>query len=547
MKKRLYIIALIAVFLGGCDKFLDEKPVAQETTDSFLGDPSTAEASFEQMLIACYNVFTVTESTWRTNRHWFENMISDWMSDDCQKGGNGTSDMPEMLEMRAWSATPMATTTSHYTTPWLVGYLGAGRANAVLGLVEDYKANLSDASYNRIKGEALFLRGYFYFLLAKCYGSVPYFDHPVGANEYYDQPKVTPEVLYSAIEADLTESVSLVPEQSNAAAWGSIWPYGRATKGAARAILARVITMEIGFEFNGKTWQDVYDVTGDIISSEEYSLLADYATIFEDAGELSSEAVFEIPCADLGGGYGLDGGNMEQRMTTFRPQTGLSYDASLPTGGWGFSCPTQNLYDQFETGDVRRECTIIADGDLFLGFPIPTQIDDQCPTGYWFRKYAGPDTRQNTAGTKNQRIVRYAEVLLTHAEAAYHTGAEAEALTTLNIVRDRARNSTTPNGVVSTLGPITATTGQALLDAIKHERRVELAIEGQRTWDLIRWGELEDALRNTIIPDDRFLGSLDPNVAVEDYRSHLIGGVVPSLPIPSDEVENFRIEQNPGY
>ncbi len=558
MKKQVYIIALIAfvLSLGGCEEFLEEKPVAQETTDSFLGDPATTFENFEQMLHAAYSVFTVSEATWRNNRHYFENMIPDWLSDDCQKGGNGTSDMPEMLDMRSWTAVPQAASTSHYETPWIVGYLGANRANTILQLLEQYKDNLSTADYNRIKGECLFIRGHFYFLLAKVFGSVPYYSEPVTTDQYYDQPKVTPEELYALVEADLTEAVSLVPEKSN---WGAIWWGGRGTKGAARATLARVITMEIGFGFNGKTWQDVYDQTNAIISSGQYSLLPNYATIFEEEGEMGSESVFEVPCADLGSSaYGAVGGNMEQRMTTLRPDPGLTYGPNTPTGGWGFSTPTNNLYNQFESGDFRRECTIISDGDYFMGDEIPTTDSDICPDGHWLRKYAGPDPRTNTTGSKNYRNIRYAEVLLTHAEAAYHIGVEAEALTTVNIVRARAQASTGPKGSVpgeidtyptdvSTLGSITATGGQALLDAIKHERRVELGVEGVRTWDLIRWGEFEDVLRNVIIPGDHFLGSMDPGVAVNNYRSHLIDGIVPCLPIPSDEVENYGLEQNPGY
>jgi hypothetical protein len=560
MKRKSYYISLIAaalLFFGSCEDFLEERPVAQETTDSFLSDPATAEANFEQMMRAAYSVFTISEASWQNNRHWFEAMISDWMSDDCQKGGNGPGDMPEMLDMRSWTAIPMNTTVSHYETPWLVGYLGSGRANTILKLLEDYKDNLSEVSYSRMKGEALFIRGYFYFLLAKCFGSVPYYSEPVSTNDYYNPPKATPEELYAYIEADLTEAVSLCPEK-NSSAWGSVWTGGRATKGAARAVLARVITMEIGFGFNGKTWQDVYDQTNAIISSGIYNLLPNYATVFEDEGEMGLESVFEIPCADLGGGYGSPGGNMQQRMTTLRPDPDLTYGDNTPTGGWGFSNPTNNLYAQFETGDPRRECTIIANGDIFMGDVIPTTDTDICPDGHWSRKYCGPDPRQNTQGEKNMRLVRYAEVLLTHAEACYHTSREAEALTTLQIVRARAQASSGPKGSIlgeidtypvpaGTLAGITATGGQALLDAIKHERRVEMAIEGQRTWDLIRWGEFENVLSTVIIPGDRFLGSMNPSEAVASYRTHLIDGLVPCLPIPADEVETYGIEQNPGY
>ena len=557
MNKRIYIIALVAAILmmGGCSEFLDERPIGQETVDSFLGDSATTADNFEQMLHAAYSVFTVSESSWRGNSHYFENMIPDWLSDDAEKGGNGASDFPEMLDMISWKALPLSTAASHYGTPWMVGYLGAGRANTILVLLEEYKENLSNAEYNRIKGECLFLRGYFYFLLARTFGSVPYFDEPVTPDQYYDQPKLSPEELYSKIEADFSDAVGLLPEKSD---WTTVWPGGRATKGAARAMLARVLSMEIGFGFNDAGWQDVYTQTSAIVTSNEYALLANYAEVWADEGEMGTESVFEIPCADFGGGYGSPGGNMMVRMTTLRQDATLTYGANTPTGGWGFSTPTQELFDEFEDGDPRRECTIIADGDYFMGDEIPTIISGDCPDGYWLRKYAAPDPRQNTHGENNVRVIRYAEVLLTHAEACYHTGREGDAVAALTEVRTRAQNSSLPKGSVpgdpegyapnpGTLADITATSGQALLDAIKHERRVELAIEGIRYYDLVRWGEYEDALVNVIIPNDYFLGTLNPGEVRAAYQSHLIDGLVPSLPIPSDEVETYRIEQNPGY
>jgi hypothetical protein len=557
MKKQIYIIALVAIFFGGCDDFLDKKPLAQQTTDSFLSDPATAEDNFEQMLHAAYSVHTIGENTWRQSRHYFENMISDWLSDDCEKGGNGTADMPEVLTWRTWSIVPNGTSSVREGTPWLQGYLGAGRANAILEYLEAYKANLTPESYNRKKGEALFLRAYFYLNMVRVYGTFPYFDKPVTAADYHNPPKMAPADIYQRIEQDLKDAVSLLPVKSK---WTTVWPGGRATKGAAEAILARTITMEIGFGFNSKTWQDVYDVTKDLINSGEYTLDPNYAHIFTAEGEMGPEAVYEIPCADFGTPYGSTGGTMIQVMTTFRPQLNITYSPSLPNTGWGFSTPTQELYNQFEPGDVRRACTMIDSGDYFMGQVIPVVIDNQCPDGFWLRKYAGTNNvRINTAGTVNIRLVRYAEVLLTHAEASYQIGQEAEALQYVNMVRDRARASSGPKGSIpgdptgypaptNTLGPITATSGPALLAAIKHERRVELAIEGQRTWDLMRWNEYEDAIRSTIIPGDRFLGGTDVETVVANYESHFIPGTrVSCFPIPSDEVQNFGIEQNPGY
>jgi hypothetical protein len=562
MKRNIYIIAILVFLVSACEDFLDKKPLGQSTTESFLGNPETSEESFETMIHACYSVYYISENSWGSHNHHGEWMFGDWLSDDCEKGGNGLADFPEVLDWRSWNIVPVSG--HHENNAWMTGYLGVARANVVLQLIERYKDNLSDAVYERIKGEAYFIRGYFYFYLARIYGSVPYFSEPVLPDQYKNAPKLGPEELYANIEQDLRGAVSLIPEKS---AWVSVYPGGRATKGAARAILARVLTMEIGFSFNGVTWEDVYEVTNDLVSSQQYNLVPNYATIFEMEGEQSSESVFEIECVDLKPAYGDPGGNLHPIMVTLRP-TPENSSKRLPTGGWGFSCPTQSLFDAFEAGDVRRECTIIKDGDILWedGDPL---TDEQiivseapiCPTGYWCKKYCYNVDLQpsdNTNSEINMRIVRYAEVLLTHAEACYHTGNEADARIYVNMVRDRARTSTPPKGSVlgnsdyppapdpaGLLDPITSS-GADLLAAIKHERRVELALEGNRAWDLIRWGEYEDALRTRIIPDDWFLGGENPEQVVQNYNSHLIDGV-PTFPIPPDEVEQFGIEQNPGY
>lgn len=563
MKKQIFIITIITLFISGCEDFLDKKPLGQSTTESFLGNPETAEESFETMIRACYCVFYVSENSWGTHNHHGEWMFGDWLSDDCEKGGNGASDFPEVLDWRTWET--KAVSGNHQDNAWMTGYLGVARSNAVLQLIDKYQSNLSDATYNRIKGEALFIRGYFYFYLARVYGSVPYFDLPVLPDQYKDQPKVSPEELYALVEADLAEAVELVPEKSG---WGNIFPGGRATKGAVRAILARVISMEIGFGFNGKTWQDIYDITKAIINSGEYTLVQNYATIFEFEGEMNSESVFEIECVDVNQPYGAPGGNLQPRMVTLRIDANNS-GKHLTTGGWGFSCPSENLYNEFEPGDVRRECTIISDGAVLWADGnastdeqiVVTETDD-CPTGFWSRKYClSPDKNptQNTSSEYNMRKCRYAEVLLLHAEAAYHVNQEAEARQYVNMIRDRARGSTPPLGSVleepgyppipdttGILPPVTAS-GPDLLTAIKHERRVELAIEGNRAWDLIRWGEYEDALRYRIIPEDHFLAGVDVEQVINNYRSHLIDGKVPCLPIPPNEVIQFGVEQNPNY
>jgi hypothetical protein len=113
------------------------------------------------------------------------------------------------------------------------------------------------------------------------FGSIPYFDKPILPDQFKNPQSMAPEEIYARIEADLVEAIDLLEEKSKWLALYNVQPEGRATKGAARAILARVISMEIGFGFNGKTWQDLYDVTKEIINSGEYALVANYATILK--------------------------------------------------------------------------------------------------------------------------------------------------------------------------------------------------------------------------------------------------------------------------
>jgi starch-binding outer membrane protein, SusD/RagB family len=566
---QLTYILLAALSLSACTKLFESHPQNQETIESFLGDPATAEANFEKLMKICYNVFYMSELSWEGNTHHGDWMPGDWLSDDCQKGGDGPADLPEVLSWRTWNDIP--SDYDHANGTWKQAYLGIARTNSILVYLDTYYRNISDASYRRLKGEALFIRAYYYFNLAKVYGSVPYFESPFTADDYSAPPKMGPEELYAHIEHDLTLAATLLPVKSK---WSdfNIIPDGRATKGSVQAILARVISMEIGFQFNEKTWQDVYNVTDSIIQSDEYALISNYAVIFETGGEQCSESVFEINCYDSAQGYGAPGGNLQPIMVQYRFDPTLNAYKHL-TGngyfggtGWGFSCPTQNLFDEFEPGDVRRACTIIKDGDILWEDGVPmtderinVKVTTTCPTGYWFKKYAySVDEKPsgNTNSGKNMRKCRYAEILLLHAEAAYHTGREAEALQYLNEVHERARNSTPPKGsewmntgypeAPHTLGPITATSGEELLIAIKHERRVELAIEGNRAWDLIRWGEYEDAIRQ-YIPEDYVLKDIDPEEVIANYRSHLIDGIVPCLPIPASEAEAYDIQQNPGY
>jgi hypothetical protein len=589
MKNKIFFIAIILVVFAGCNSdFLNQKPLGVQTTASFLGDPSTAEQNFEYMIRATYEVLNWCDGQWSasvltTTNHMCDWMFGDMLSDDGVKGGNGPGDQSEFNDWRDWNP---ASGEAHENAFWLTGWTGVARANAVINALETYKSNLSAITYKRIKGEAYFLRAYFYFNLEREYGQFPYFTQPVQPSQIFATSTLmkTPEQIYANIEADLTTADSLALVKSQWQSTFNVAPEGRGTKGAVEAIKARVIAMEIGFGFNNKTPQDLYNVTESIISSGEYSLSANYATNFEMEGENNSESVFEIQCANLNQGYGGPGGNLWTIMLSprFTAVDGTSVGRNLYSG-WGFDCPTHSLFNEFEvttggTPDPRRSCSIIKNGDYLYADGIASTNElvslydssTDCPTGYFGRKYAIPPalspgaTNDNTP--VNIRVCRYADVLLLNAEAAYGIGPSkyAEAIGILNQIRERARASSGPKGSQyetpgypspssdpNLLKDIpSSVTGPALLTAIKHERRCELAMEGfYRYWDLIRWGQYEDAINEYVSADWEL--KLSPAQVLTNFKSHLIhtGKLqdVPCWPIPESEVTNFQFPQNPGY
>jgi len=558
---------VILLLLASCgEEFLDRKPLGKETTESFLGNAANADANFEKMIVAAYESFNFDEGQWNAIGHHGEWMW-DIVTDDAQKGGDGPGNQTWMLDWRFWNTLP--TNMGPASSAYIAYNVAKERANTILFNIETYKNNLSPEVYSRIKGEALFIRAYFYFYGVKMFGRIPYFSEPILPEQFRNPKSMEPEMIYSRIEADLREAVSLLEEKGKWVPMFGVQPEGRATKGAARAVLARVLTMEIGFGFNGKTWQEVYDVTKDIIQSGEYALVPNFATLFEPEGQNSSESVFEIQCVNIDQGWGKPGGNLEVLMVTPRLTSGNNKGKNL-FDGWGFMCPTPNLSNAFELGDPRRKCTIIEDEDILwedgnaeTDERIDISVKDKCPTLMYSRKYSVPlanKSSNNQNSNVNKRNCRYAEVLLTNAEAAAQIGKENEALQLLNTIRKRARQSSLPKGsqLLNTGYPVNtfsgdllpdiSASGTDLLDVIRKERRVELAHEGHRLWDLIRWGKMEDAIR-TYVKEDYLMVAKDSDgeKSVANYHSHLIGGKVPCFPIPTDDVEKYGVEQNLNY
>lgn len=531
---KIIIVSLVGLFgLTSCESFLNREPLGQQTNENFYNDPNNA-------ILAINGVYEATSraegpSPYGWLAHNYEFMFGDILSDDAAKGST-PNDYLELKEMEEWRTTAA---NGSVAAAWTNQYVGIFRANGVIQNIPN--ATIDEELKVRILAEARFLRGYFYFYLAKIFGGVPLFETQVDPQAVQNREVVraTLDETFSFIEADFKAAIEGLPEKSQY----EQSDLGRATKGAARSFLARVIMYQTGLGINGHSWQEVLDLTGDVVNTGEYKLDDNYARLFEVEGENGIESIFEVQAKS---------NNVANGQGTNDQKTGTNenvFQNNRSVWGWGFNNPTQALVDAFEAGDPRLPCTAYGDGSTVLGIVQEVDFPASNETGYLNRKAATLAPNPTKSGDQNIRKIRYADVLMMHAEAAYHLGDEATARDMLNQIRDRARMATKPKGSIeesltyeaypagekdNVLPEITAS-GTDLLDAIYQERRVEFGMEALRTWDLIRTG--------------RFIESLSAEFQAGAQNHSLTGYAhpVPVMPIPLAEVDSWGLSQNPGY
>ncbi|RPD48035.1 RagB/SusD family nutrient uptake outer membrane protein [Hymenobacter sediminis] len=494
MKAKHYIIALASLSLtlatSSCKDFLDTEPLGEELSENFFATPDGAV----QATNAIYNQlrdFSV---------HTFSFVgITSVASDDADKGST-PGDAPAMGELDNFTATAANGLLDGF---WQGHYLGIARANQVILRVPPIQ--MDEVVKARLIGEARFLRAYFYFNLVRTFGGVPIINElPPRDGSNSSKPRASRQETYNFIIEDLNAAIAALPERSAYAAAD----LGRITKGAAQGMLAKV------YMYQGN-WGQVLTLTDEIIASGQYSLYSDYARLFTLDGENSSESIFEVQAATL-----AQGGGGSQYAEVQSPR------APIPTGGWGFNTPSENLNAAYEEGDTRRDATIIYAGEnLGDGVTIPTVIDNPRYNQKAYVRATDPRSPNGLGDAgKNIRILRYADVLLMNAEAANEQGQTAKALTNLNLVRKRARGTST-----TALPDITITDREALRQAIWKDRRLELAMEHDRFWDLVRQGRAGAVLRAA--------------------GKNFVDGKNEVFPIPQAriDVSGGLIAQNPGY
>jgi len=352
-------------------------------------------------------------------------------------------------------------------------------------------------------GEAHFLRAHFYFNLVRWFGSVPLITKPLTQDEFYTQERASVEKLYEQIKSDLNVAASSLPLKS------AMEPIdlGRVSKGTAAGLLAKVFLTQGDFT-NAAKWAK------EVIDSKEYSLYPDYARLFRKEGENGVESLFEIQATALEASYA--------GATVFNMVQGVRGSPNL---GWGFNNPSDDLVRSYEPGDPRRDATVLYVGEVLPdGSGViednPSMENERYNQKAWVESH--PGLQDNGPG--NIRILRYADILLIAAEALNELNNPTEALKYLNQVRQRARGTRT-----TVLPDVVSADKVTLRERIWKERRIELAMEQQRWFDLVRTGQVEKVMKN--------LGK------------NFIKGKHDLFPIPQTEIDlsEGKMTQNPGY
>jgi len=444
LKKYFSIAALASLVFACSEDFLTKSPEDSINTSNFFQtetDAVTAINGAYQPLQwpKLYNM-----------RMWTTDIMA---GNSIVGAGGGTDGIETQDEANFVTASDNQGVLDLWRGPWP----GILRCNIILQKVPGM--TISETVKNRVLGEAYFLRAHYYFILVRFFGDVPLTLKPVEPGDDL-RPFRTPKAdVYKQIISDLNQAITFLPPKEQYS--GN--DVGRASKGSAVGMLAKVY-LTLG------DWQKVVDLC-DQVKGLGYSLNASYGDNFSSSTENSKESLFEIQyVSDAGMGF-WDNENQASWLSTFTGPRG----SDLVAGGWGWNQPTQEFINSYETGDLRKDVTAFYDG--CPKFDGKDYKKSWSMTGFNLRKFLVPLSAVPSYDNSplNFPVLRYADVLLMKAEALNELGRTAEAAAPLNEVRTRAG-----------LGNVTGLTKDAFRAKVLNERRMELAFEGQRWFDLIR-------------------------------------------------------------
>ncbi len=508
MKKTIYSMVLILFLSVSCSEdFTEVAPVGVLESSTFF----TSESNAEEALIGLYDLMQYNYA-----KDWSSAFFLKQLPGDASNAGGGSStDQTQLQNIDDYVNVSISNVSIE--SVWGLYYQTIALANTIINEVE--AGSLSNKEF--VLAEAKFMRAWCYFELTTMWGDVPLrLVNPTEISpESFAIPKSTRAEIYAQVEADLDDAIAGLPDKT------AVSYSFRVSQGAAQALMGKVLV------FQGRNDEAIPYLEA-VIANPAHDLEADVSQIYLQDTEFGIESLFELGFISTDGkdwGNIAWGGRNENNLhVQLMGPRGDGYFDLTGTGlinGWGFNLPTAKLVAAFEAaGDVdRKAATVMTEAELnaFGGSLTGTPWDYE---GAIRTKYATRLSETVTDGVSelnygtNWRLLRYAEVLLLVAEAYNAEGLDGNARTELNKVRNRAG-----------LADVDASLADDdLFDAIVNEKYLELAHEGQRFWDLVRWGLASEEL------------------ASEGYTSKN-----DLFPIPSSEIDKndalTTADQNPGY
>ncbi|MBJ6369391.1 RagB/SusD family nutrient uptake outer membrane protein [Snuella sedimenti] len=486
---KLYIVFLMtSIALVSCEDIITEEPIDFLVPGSFPESESDAIAA-------------TTAAYTRLHSHILSFYYGFTPSDIAFQGQHNKRPVSWFIDLNA--------NNGDATVMWQRNYQGVALANSVIEFVP--AVNMDENLKARLIGEAKFLRAFYYFELVRVYGGVPILTAVAQPDDLVGITRSTVAEVYNLIEQDLTDAIAVLP-----LSYGST-DGGRATKGAATAMLARV-------HLTQNEWAEANTRAEEVIASGQYGLVADYNALWSQ----SAEYVL-MP--------GLDGGNVNENVFDIQFQQDerndfkQSWVGSRDTevggvnaigGGWENMLPTSDYLAMFEPGDNRKDISYVTEinGNVLESPRTP----GAGPITGKYLNIDGDSPRGNN-GSQNTYVIRYSDVLLMRAEAENELNGPTNAYQFINKVRERA-----------SLPPLSGLTKDEFRTALRKERATELGFEGIRKFDLLRWGVFVETIQNAQEP-----WLAEPAANIQPH--HVL------MPVPAREVEisEGSIEQNPGY
>ena len=459
MKKIIASLSAIAILLSSCStEFVSPTHNSSEPLDEYFN----TEARMFESLVAAYDPLEWYDYFYQYNSL---HLVYDIMADDVNCGGSNEGDQPILVKTHFYQLTA----TDQPNMMWTISYSGINRANTLIQYVDGVES-ISKATRDQWVAEALVLRCFYYNILWKLWGNIPYYEENLKTPYFCDQ--LDHDTVYNNVIATLETAIGMNSLPMKA----SVGNEGRVTKAMAYMLYAEMVM----YQNDNSRYQKALDYMKEIISSGQYALVDDFASIWTEAGEWSSESIWEINYLSEGGVRAWDapiatGGNVSSILTGIPGAKAGSGFAD----GWGFGGVNESAYKMYEEGDIRRDGGILNWSDNRDNY-APRWED----TGYFNLKYIarengnhgykGADTMNYG---NNERIYRFSETLLNAAELAVLLGQDGSSW--LKQVRDRAHCTAT------------GTTR----DDIIEERHKEFVGEGKRYWDLVRSGQAATVLK----------------------------------------------------